>query len=150
MKLYQGVPLLAAALMAPLSILAECDEETTIPLCIADNGSCLDHLDGCCEGLACFGYNFFKKCQTPPTCLAEWYDCSQGMDCCEGLVCASTSAGIAECQVQTVDTRLFDPGNLVGVPTVPPKPTDNLTTLGKSNLEFAGAWGDPRKSELSV
>ena len=146
MKLSFGVLLFAA--LAPSATLAakECDEDATTALCIAQNGSCLDDMDGCCEGNACFGYNFFKKCQPPPSCLPEWYDCSSGMACCSGLVCAETSSGNAECQVQTVDTRLFDPGNSIQVPTEPPvkpKAPENMITLGKSNLEFAGAWGDP-------
>ncbi|GAX18422.1 hypothetical protein FisN_2Lh055 [Fistulifera solaris] len=146
MKLSFGVFLLSALAPSAIHALKECDEDVTNPLCIAENGSCLVNQDGCCDGFACFGYNFFKKCQPPPSCLPEWYDCSSGMGCCDDLVCAETSTGNAECQVQTVDTRLYDPGNSVTEPTLPPTKADepdNMITLGKSNLEFAGSWGDP-------
>lgn len=143
MKFFYGAFLLVIASMAPSSIRAECDDKEGNPLCIVQNGSCLDKMDDCCEGLACFGYNFFKKCQPPPSCLPEWYDCSQGMECCKGFVCAATATGNAECQVETVDTRLFDPGHSISEPTSPPTESENMITLGKSNLNFAGSWGDP-------
>lgn len=78
------------------------------PLCIPPTGPCIGKEDECCAGLGCFGYNFFKKCQPPPVCLGQWYDCSQGMDCCDDLVCAITNSSGFECQVLTIDTRVAD------------------------------------------
>jgi hypothetical protein len=77
-----------------LASAAPCDDDP----CLAEHKSCKEDPEGCCEGLGCFGYNFYKSCQEPPTCLAEWHDCSSGMDCCDKRVCIETKAGFFECQ----------------------------------------------------
>jgi len=99
--------------------------------CIPSRGACGENPDACCDGLGCFGFNFFKRCQPPPTCLPEWYDCSSRMTCCGELVCAITDAGLYECQKRTVTTRVVDvvtEPNKTLAPTPAPKPKDTTTT----------------------
>jgi hypothetical protein len=83
-------------------------EDTDEPVCIAEHKSCGEDPEGCCDGLGCFGYNFYKSCKKPPACLDEWNDCSSGMDCCDGKVCAVTHLGAFECQTKTIITKVAE------------------------------------------
>jgi hypothetical protein len=128
---------------------AECDSE--VGGCIKDGNPCTGRDEECCEGLGCFGFNFFKRCQDPPLCLHEWHDCSQGIDCCGDLVCADIDRGFYECQQEKIGTRTVDiPGGLVITETEPPTATPvkkNLVTtkVPGQPVEFniACATGDP-------
>ncbi|GAX29005.1 hypothetical protein FisN_7Hh404 [Fistulifera solaris] len=102
MQIERSLYLLLLAVVVSFTAAEECAEST----CIAENEGCTHNPEGCCDGLGCFGYNFFKRCRTPPACLAEWYDCSNSMPCCGDLVCAVTEGGASECQVRTLETNL--------------------------------------------
>ena len=136
MKLY---PVALLALLAPAMVMAGCDGEEE-DVCIAEGLSCGGDEMGCCDGLACFGFYFFKTCQAPPSCLREWYDCSSGMDCCGDLVCA-IDGDKRECQKRTLDTCTEEPCDSTPEDDVPDIP--NMNVLGPSNLEIAGVYGDP-------
>lgn len=113
-------------------------------LCIPNNGHCIVNTttgdDDCCEGMACFGYNFFKHCQKPPACLKKFHDCSQGIECCDKMICVTTPAGAKECQVRTVT-------NEPPAPTPAPVKAPNTKTThvpGKRvRYNRACAVGDP-------
>jgi len=74
-----------------------CDGEATPEkVCLEDGDYCTDDVESCCDGLTCNGYGFFKKCGDPPVCLPKWHDCSNGVECCDDLVCAIGKQGQQE------------------------------------------------------
>ncbi len=92
---------------------AECDGT-----CTPDGEAC--QVDGmpCCEtGSSCYGFNFYKKCQPPPPCLREWFDCTSGMagnvPCCDGMECVLGDGEQYECQ------HIYEPILVEDVPTTP-------------------------------
>ncbi|GAX11293.1 hypothetical protein FisN_7Lh401 [Fistulifera solaris] len=100
---------------------AECDGT-----CTPDGEAC--QVDGkpCCEtGSSCYGFNFYKKCQTPPLCLREWYDCTSGMagnvPCCEGMECVLGDGEQYECQ------HIYEPIAVEGFATTPVAPVAPVT-----------------------
>jgi hypothetical protein len=82
---------------------SDCDEDETA--CFSGGKPCTGREDECCDGLGCYGYNFYKVCKETPDCLGEWHDCSGGMDCCDGMVCVTTDSGMLECETPTIGTR---------------------------------------------
>jgi len=135
-----------------------CGPATEGSECIATGYSCQDDNDNdddnCCDGLGCFGFQFFKRCQVPPTCLREWYDCSSGIDCCGDLVCANTTSTTTtkprmECRKEEIGTRkaiIPGRGNLVAPPAPTPVKANLKTTkvAGQPVTYNVGCWtGDP-------
>lgn len=114
----------------------ECAEST----CIAENEGCMHNPDSCCDGLGCFGYNFFKRCRSPPACLAEWYDCSNSMPCCGDLVCAITESGASECQVRTLETTMVgaDLISMTSAPTATPTVAPVASPIAAPTLPSTG------------
>jgi hypothetical protein len=103
MKLYSNA-LVGLAFRASLFGRAVADGDKEEGACIQAGKRCIKREGECCDGLGCFGFNFFKTCKEPPTCIREWHDCSGGMlDCCDDRVCVNTDNGFVECQTpQTV------------------------------------------------
>jgi len=130
------------------TVRAECDEGD----CLGMHKACTDRENDCCQDTGCFGYLFFKKCQPPPVCLPEWYDCSQGMTCCGQLVCADNEAGTGKiCKEEeiTIRTAPVPPApttpDETSAPTAAPEPP-NLTTTecpAQYNTNRACLTGDP-------
>lgn len=112
--------------------------------CIAEHAGCTQDPDGCCDGLFCSGYNFFKRCRSPLACLAEWYDCSNGIPCCDDLVCALTENGQSECQVRTIETKLVE-----DIVVSTPAPTAAPLALDGPNLKTTHIPGTPVKTKTA-
>lgn len=127
----------AFALLAVMASAEECGEEAT---CLAKGKPCQNSDMQCCDGTSCLGYNFYKSCKEVPACLDEWYDCSQGMDCCGDLICGSNPKGLKECQKKTILTYPTSPA-----PTPAPAPTKLVTTTPVEPREYIRGCvsGDP-------
>jgi hypothetical protein len=127
--------------------LAECDEDDT---CIHGGKPCTGREAECCDGMGCYGFNFYKICKGTPVCLEEWHDCGQGMDCCDKLKCAKTDAGSFECQKPKIGTRSVKiiGDTVLEDPKPDPVPKDNLKTTQKisENVLVACVSGDPHVS----
>ena len=130
------------------------DEEEPPETCLDNGAVCGDFAASsmeCCDGLACTGFGFYKKCSEPPICLKKWYDCSDGTPCCEGMVCAYGSHGQMECQTRTITTRtvpITPDGEIVetSAPTqAPVKKNFNTTKVPGVPVELKAAVssGDP-------
>lgn len=120
----------AIALSYVAVVHAECGEEE---VCIADNKPCTDNENDCCQDLGCFGYPFYKKCQTPPYCLPQWHECSIEIACCPPYVCAIDDNGNETCQEEEITTRTAP------TPAIPPPPT---MAPVPSNMEITQCPGD--------
>lgn len=136
------VPLLTT--FATLVSANDCDES----ICIAGGKACTGREGECCEGLGCFGFNFYKTCQAAPSCLAEWFDCSIGIPCCADFTCVETPSKKFECQRPQPGTRSVDftSGFLVADPLPPPQPpAKNLKTTIRTGNRMLRAClsGDP-------
>jgi hypothetical protein len=114
-------------------------------LCIPDHKTCTGKEDDCCEGFDCFGYNFFKRCQTPPVCLDEWYDCNSDIACCAPLLCVTTGSGMKECQKETPGMRKtpLPPGEIKAPPPTPPPINTKVTKKLPITWNKACLSGDP-------
>jgi hypothetical protein len=126
-----------------VSASAECGTEDHG--CIAPNKACTGDEDSCCNGFDCFGYAFFKRCQEPPLCLREYYDCSGGIKCCGDMMCVEGTGGKKECMKEPPGTRTVElpPGQVVATP--PPAPPINTSTTKTTPITFNKAClsGDP-------
>ena len=117
--------------------------------CGDEHKPCTHDEDSCCDGLDCFGYNFFKRCQEPPVCLAEFYDCNNSdIDCCDGMMCVTRDNGLKECQREKPGTRTVDlPGYNAQehVDPPPPEPPINGKVTKQTPVTFNKAClsGDP-------
>lgn len=131
--LFSIILVLATSCILPST--AECDE-TDEPKCLAEHKPCTDNPEGCCDGLGCFGYNFFKRCQQPPACLPHFNDCSSGMECCDGMVCAITNSGGYECQEKTIKTVVANEDET-------PTPAPTKTPIDEKNLRTTKIPGQP-------
>jgi hypothetical protein len=133
MKFYSttviGLAIAASSLFALAR--AECGDEDES--CIVGGKPCTGREEECCDGMGCFGFNFYKVCKDPPVCLDEWHDCSQGIECCGTMVCALTTIGAFECQQPKIGTRSVEitGGLLIEEPKPEEIPTDNLKTTKK-------------------
>ena len=58
-------------------------EDDKEPECLDQGLVCTMTPVSCCDGLACTGFGFHKKCEEPPVCLEKWHNCSDGTPCCE-------------------------------------------------------------------
>jgi hypothetical protein len=113
-----------------------CSEgEEEVPPCLDPGLVCTTNQDGCCDGLVCTGYGFYKKCSEPPVCLDMWHDCSDGTPCCDGTACTLGDSGQHECQTREIGKRTvkipFGGGNLVEAtepPTTAPAIINTRTT----------------------
>lgn len=129
---------------------AECEDESA---CILGGKVCTGREGECCEGLACFGFNFFKTCQAVPTCLSEWFDCKNSIPCCDGYHCTETPSGLFECQTPKIGTRSvdFSTGFIIAEPPSPPQiPPKNLKTTKRTGnwVRRACLTGDPHISSF--
>jgi len=123
--------------------------------CLGDNQMCTGNEEDCCEGLVCVGFGFYKKCQEPPLCLKQFFDCSSGTPCCDDMVCAVGHVeGHFECRRPEIGTRVVaitaGGTHLMAKPTdapaTPPKPRNVKTTkiegqTIKKNIAISS--GDP-------
>jgi hypothetical protein len=127
--------------------LAECDEDDT---CIHGGKPCIGRENMCCDGMGCYGFNFYKICKGPPVCLEEWHDCSQGMDCCDNMVCAKTYTDVFECQKPTIGTRAVKivGDTVIEDPKPDPTPKENPKVTKKISdaILVACVSGDPHVS----
>jgi hypothetical protein len=73
--------------------------------CFSRGKPCTGREDECCDGLGCYGYNFYKVCKETPDCLDEWHDCSGSIACCDGMECVPTDTGMFECETPTIGRR---------------------------------------------
>jgi hypothetical protein len=150
MKFYSNT-LVGLAFTANLfgRVIAECDEDDT---CIHGGKPCTGREDECCDGMGCYGFNFYKTCKAAPTpfCLDEWHDCSQGMECCGDRVCAQTGANTFECQTPMIGQKTVTiVGDLViENPQPDPIPQDNpeCTTQISDDVLVACVSGNPHVS----
>ena len=121
------------------------DEEP--PTCLDTGVVCTMKEDGCCEGLKCTGFGFFKKCEEPPVCLPKWHDCSDGTPCCGEMKCTIGQHEQLECKVPDIETRTVTigvDGKLVEEKPEPLPPPKNLKTTPKSDeFSIATSSGDP-------
>jgi hypothetical protein len=124
-------------------------------MCLERRDVCTNNQTGCCAGMICTGFSFFKRCEPAPLCLEEWHDCSTwdgfSMKCCAPFVCAQTPAGNWACRKDEIGIRKVEiPGSnlrATPAPTPAPTPTKNLNTTtipGQPvKLNVACATGDP-------
>jgi hypothetical protein len=129
--------------------------EEEVPECLDTEAVCTNNQDGCCDGLVCTGYGFYKKCLEPPVCLDLWHDCSDGTPCCDGTVCTiGKNEHQLECQTREIGRRTIKipPGggsHLVmasAPPTLAPVPRNHKTTKINGqpvNKNIACSSGDP-------
>ena len=123
-------------------------------LCIAAHEVCTMDEKGCCEGLSCIGFGFYKKCTEPPVCLTSWQQCNGDVPCCSGLKCIIRENGNKECDKEHIGapTLEFTGASLVAAtasPTVAPKTRSNLVTTHpppgtKVEYKIAASSGDPQ------
>jgi hypothetical protein len=120
-------------------------------LCLDKADACTTKPTGCCEGLVCSGYSFYKKCVEPPVCLAMWHDCKAlKTPCCGGTKCTIMDNGNYECQTPKIGTRTVEIGvfdvKLTSAPTPAPKrPNLKVTKVPgvPVKLNIACSTGDP-------
>jgi len=121
-----------------------CDDDQ---LCVPKGKPCTENPDECCQDLGCFGYPFYKKCQPPPYCLPEWYDCTVDIDCCDQFVCAENESGTKTCQEEEITTKTAPVPQAPSPPTSSPTPKNTEITKcpgdGPVRTSGACATGDP-------
>ena len=115
--------------------------------CLAGGAVCTNEPDKCCGNMECTGYNFYKTCKETPVCLPAWHDCSNGIDCCDDMVCARTDNGLLECQTEKIGTRTVSiTAGLIDEepePVVEEKDLRTANIVGDGNLVGACISGDP-------
>lgn len=130
-----------------------CLDNNETSVCIPTHEVCTEKPDTCCDGLACLGYAFYKKCVVP-TCRREWYDCEANDQCCNDLVCATVDngGGRKQCEPPCLDcpkdTPIPDPPqppSTTSAPTRAPVIKNPNTTTPEDPVRYhvACATGDP-------
>jgi hypothetical protein len=121
--------------------------EEEAPECLDTEAVCTNNQTGCCVGLVCTGYGFYKKCSEPPVCLDMWHDCSDGTPCCDGTACTVGQSGQLECQTREIGKRTIKipdgGGNLVQA-TEPPTPAPAIINTRTTKID-----GQPVKKNIA-